>query len=99
MQRERNLKSKIRLEKISDDTRLLSQMMALTQHQPLWDDVAELLLRAATGALPPDEQRTVVAALVGLIVQKNWQRPGVANLANLSTPGEFNRNPPCLGGL
>lgn len=39
------------------------QMMVLTQHQPLWDDVAELLLRDATGALPPDEQRIVVAAL------------------------------------
>ena len=38
-------------------------MMVLTQHQPLWDDVAELLLRDATGALPPDEQRIVVAAL------------------------------------
>lgn len=38
-------------------------MMVLTQHQSLWDDVAELLLRAATGALPPDEQRIVVAAL------------------------------------
>ena len=45
------------------ETKRSIQMMVLTQHQSLWDDVAELLLWAATGALTPDEQRIVVAAL------------------------------------
>ena len=43
-------------------------MMALTHHMPLWEHVAELLLQAATGVLSPEEQRTVVAALVVLII-------------------------------
>ena len=72
IQKERTLKSKLRLEKVSNEPRPLSQMVALTHHKPLWDNIAQLLLRAATTTLPPNEQRNVVAALVGLIVQKNW---------------------------
>ena len=83
LQKERTLKSKLRLEKVSDKARPLSQMVALTHHKPLWDNIAQLLLQAATTTLPPNEQRNVVAALVGLIVQKNWQRPGVATCATL----------------
>ena len=73
LQKEHTLKSKLRLEKVSNEPRALSQMVALTHHKPLWDNIAQLLLRAATTTLPPNEQRNVVAALVGLIVQKNWQ--------------------------
>ena len=80
LQKERTLKSKLWLEKMSDEARPLSQMVVLTHHKPLWDNIAQLLLRAATTTLPRNEQRNVVAALVGLIVQKNWQQSGVATL-------------------
>ena len=83
MNREKSYKSQLRLEKTSQNPRPLSQLMALTRHKPLWENIAELLVQADTGVLSPKEQRTVVAALITLIVQKNWQRPGVANLATL----------------
>ena len=73
LQKEHTLKSKLHLEKVSNEPRALSQMVALTHYKPLRDNIAQLLLWAATTTLPPNEQRNVVAALVGLIVQKNWQ--------------------------
>lgn len=71
LRKERTLKSQMQLEKVSEEARPLSQMMALTHHKPLWDNIARLLLRAATTTLLPNEQRTVAAALVSLIIQRN----------------------------
>ena len=67
LQKERTLKSKLQLEKVSNEPRPLSQMVALTHHKPLWDNVAQLLLWAATTTLPPNEQRNVVACSPGRV--------------------------------
>ena len=55
LQKEHTLKSKLQLEKVSNEPRLLSHMVALTHHKPFWDNIAQLLLWAATTTLPQNE--------------------------------------------
>ena len=78
LQKERSLKNQLRLEKASNEKRPLSQLMSLVRHKPLWNDVRHYLQIAAVQELTQREHRVVVAALIGLILQRNWQRLGVA---------------------
>ena len=60
------------------NTQALSQFLSLVHHEPLWDDIRHYLQTAAIQELNLSEHKVVIAALVGLILQRNWQRPGVA---------------------
>jgi len=78
-----------RLERASNSNKPVTELTALVRHTPLWDDVNDVLARAAVPgqSLTTEEEKLVVAALMGNILQKNFQRPGAAAQATLQ---EFN---------
>lgn len=78
-----------RLERASNSNKPVTELTALVRHTPLWDDVNDVLARAAVPgqSLTAEEEKLVVAALMGNILQKNFQRPGAAAQATLQ---EFN---------
>lgn len=78
-----------RLERASNSNKPVTELTALVRHTPLWDDVNDVLARAAVPGqnLTAEEEKLVVAALMGNILQKNFQRPGAAAQATLE---EFN---------
>ncbi len=56
----------------------INECSALIADKDLWSDVREMLERAeVTAALPTEDTRVIVAALMALLTFRNWQRPGV----------------------
>ena len=69
----------IQLEAASNSAKPITEVTALLRHAPLWNDVREILGRARVPSqISMEESSTVVRALLGLLLTKNWQRPSAA---------------------
>ncbi len=56
----------------------INECSALIADEDLWSDVRDMFERAElTAALPREDSRVVVGALMALLTYRNWQRPGV----------------------
>jgi hypothetical protein len=74
------LKQKRRLEDGSNEPGSLSAATALLTHEPLWNEVREILSRSLYEEIEIKKQKVVTAALLSMVVCRNCQRPGaVAN--------------------
>ena len=89
------LKQKLRLEDASNEPGSLTAATTLLTHKPLWDEVKEILSRALYEETSVAKQKIVTAALLAMVVCRNWQRPGAGANALLS---EF-RSSACEGDV
>lgn len=64
----------------ASNTNTITQLTALLHHNPLLDDVRDVLTRAGVPgqSLNAGEIKLVVAALMGALLQRNFQRLGAA---------------------
>ena len=84
MQKDKCRLNHIRLEALSYDPTPITAVTALTRHAPLWSDVRDVLRRARRPShVTEEETELVVAALIGLILSCNWQRPSAATGATV----------------
>ena len=77
------LKQKRRLEDGSNEPGSLSAATALLTHEPLWNEVREILSRSLYEEIEI-KQKVVTAALLSMVVCRNCQRPGAVANALLS---------------
>ncbi len=83
LRKTRKLKDHLRREKAAGKQKPLTQLTAVLDHQPLRDDITQMLARAHSGPLNTSEVKTVVSTLMALMLQKNWQTPGVVTNATV----------------